>query len=230
MSLKKIKLYDLFGIIIQIDEGASNLDEVFSLTKNLDEAKAAIAKIDIPNLSSTDLNKLLTNAGNIADLSDDSIALLKSDIIKEAGFTNFNWKGVGEEVKAFTNMNVNVVELDEPLVLYRRGNLNEPDGTYGLGKWWGDKYRTIDEVRDELAVLEEWGNPLTGEYKIVVPKGTKVLTGTAAPQKHLDELGNLVETRAGGGVQFWLDDIPKEWLTNQENNDEKRQDISYVNK
>ena len=97
-------------------------------------------------------------------------------------------------------------------ILFRRGYPDEPISPFGLGRWYGDKYRTIDQVRNELAVCEAWGNPLTGEYTITVPKGTKVLKGTAEPQTITSYNGDVIEYRAGGGIQYWLNDIPIAWL------------------
>lgn len=102
--------------------------------------------------------------------------------------------------------------MTEPITLFRRGYSNEPSSPYGLGRWWGDKNRSIEEVRNEMAVCEKWGNPLNGEYKIIVPKGTKVLKGLAAPQTIRNAAGAVIETRSGGGVQFWLNYVSNSWL------------------
>lgn len=67
-------------------------------------------------------------------------------------------------------------------------------------------------LRNDLAVLEEWGNPLTEAYEITVPKGTKVLKGIAAPQEERNNLGKLIESKPGGGVQYYLNYIPTSWL------------------
>jgi hypothetical protein len=54
--------------------------------------------------------------------------------------------------------------------LFRRGYPGEPTSPNGHGRWYGNQYRTIDQVRNDLVVCEGWGNPLTGEYEITVPK------------------------------------------------------------
>ncbi|WOO37866.1 hypothetical protein R2R35_05020 [Anaerocolumna sp. AGMB13020] len=198
-----------------IEDMHQNMEDIFtSVNKNIYEIIETINKINYKNLNTTELNMLLVMASNISGLRYEDLVLLKSCIIKNAGFNHFDWKGIGEDIKGFVNLDINIVELDEPLILYRRGYPDEPGSQNGLGRWWGDKYRTIDEVRNELAVLEDWGNPLVGEYTIIVPKGEKVLTGLTAPQKALDEFGNIIESRGGGAVQYWLNDIPTEWLLN----------------
>lgn len=59
---------------------------------------------------------------------------------------------------------------------------------------------SIEEARDGLAILETWGNPLTGKYE-ANPTDTLALEGTAAPQKH-EASG---EYRSGGEKQYFID-------------------------
>lgn len=67
---------------------------------------------------------------------------------------------------------------------------------------------TYEELQKALAVCESWGNPLTGEYVITVPKGTKLLVGFAASQQDPVTL----EFREGGHIQYWLNEVLLEWL------------------
>lgn len=52
----------------------------------------------------------------------------------------------------------------------------------------GRNYISIEETRNQLAILESWGNPLTGEYEMVVPKGVKCITGIAEEQFFYDNI------------------------------------------
>jgi len=177
----------------------------------LDDALAIIRAVDLDVCDSGSLTRLLRDVdGTVFDPV--GKASLKREILRKSKFPNFDSRGTLADVFCFKNLDIEVVELENPITLYRRGYPGEPIAPNGLGRWWGDKYRTIDEVRNELAVCEGWGNPLTGEYQITVPKGTKVLKGTAAPQSITDAAGTVVEYRVGDGIQYWLNDVPSEWL------------------
>lgn len=82
-------------------------------------------------------------------------------------------------------------------ILFRRGYPNENP----IGKWFGDKYRSIEEARNELAILAAWDSSLTGEYKVRLKKGAIYLKGIAAPQF---ETFPIPEARMGGGVQYYI--------------------------
>lgn len=98
-------------------------------------------------------------------------------------------------------------------MLYRRSKVGEVESKYGLGYWWGDKKRSIDETRNELAVLEAWGNPLSMEYIIQVPKGVKTLRGVTASQiQYLNGTSTIKEYREGGGIQYWINKVSTSWL------------------
>lgn len=136
----------------------------------------------------------------------EDIRQAKLSCLQNGGFDTFGIRNGTADIAAFTNNQITVIETTDTLTLYRRGYNTEL--TTGLGKWWTDKPLTIDETRDQLAVLEAWENPLTGEYKINVPKGTKVITGEVAPQFDPKTL----EYRKGGGTQYWLNEIPSDWV------------------
>ncbi|MGR5989341.1 hypothetical protein ACT7C6_01510 [Bacillus paranthracis] len=69
-------------------------------------------------------------------------------------------KRTNSDVLAFKELKIEIIETDKPCILYRRSKAGEPESKYGLGYWWGDKERNIEETRNELAVLEVWGNSL----------------------------------------------------------------------
>jgi|GEM_PF-1191102 len=177
----------------------------------IEDALTCVRNVSVDVLDSVSLTKFLSDVDGTA-FSIPEKATLKSEILRRAGFTNFDKSGTLDDAIGFTSLNIEVVELQDEIILFRRGYPDEPISPFGLGRWYGDKYRTIDQVRNELAVCEAWGNPLTGEYTITVPKGTKVLKGTAAPQTITSYNGDVIEYRAGGGVQYWLNDIPTAWL------------------
>lgn len=100
-------------------------------------------------------------------------------------------------VFTFKNLLIQVCVATGDEVLFRRGHFNESP----IGRWFGDEYRSIDEARDELAILESWGSPLTGEYKVRLKKGTVYLKGIARNQSAKPP---NTETRVGGGVQYYI--------------------------
>ena len=58
------------------------------------------------------------------------------------------------------------------------------------------------QAKIDSALLPEWGNTAEGVSTIVVPKGTTIYEGFAAPQ------GNLM----GGGSQIFIPQINPSWL------------------
>ncbi len=98
-------------------------------------------------------------------------------------------------------------------MLYRRGYPTEGTGGYGYGQWWSDSKLSIEDAREKLAILENWGNPLTGEYEMIVPQSTKAITGIAKEQFFYDDItGELLEYRGGGAKQYWFNDIDESWI------------------
>lgn len=72
---------------------------------------------------------------------------------------------------------------------------------------------TIDEARDRLAILENWGNPLTGAYESILIKSTRCITGIAEEQSFYDDItGSLLEYRAGGAKQYWFNNVDTDWV------------------
>jgi len=196
--------YEILSTILKL-QTAGKLDEGITAIK-----AASLKKFDVPRL-----NALLATVEETS-FQDTEKASLKREIIRESGFTNFDWKGTLSDVYSFTNMEIRFVEFAKPSKLFRRGYPAEPSSKYGLGYWWADKSRTIETARDELAILQNWGNPLTSEYIIIAPVGTRALTGTAAPQTYRNPAGEVIETRKGGGVQYFLNNIDNAWLEKEE--------------
>lgn len=103
-----------------------------------------------------------------------------------------------------TDTQLRLVETTGATLLYRRGFPNEP--AQRLGAWWGSSYLSPEATRDELAVLDAWGNPLSGIYVLSVPAGTRMIAGLAAPMQAGDEF------RPGGATQYWLNSRDNTWL------------------
>ncbi|KAA1803410.1 autotransporter [Bacillus sp. 22475] len=189
--------------------------KVFSILKNEDNIEEIISNIKRNKLvewNNKDLNELLDTVDNIG-LNVMDRATLKREIIRESGFLNFDFKGTKSDVLAFKDLKIEIIEIDEPIMLYRRSKAGEVESKYGLGYWWGDKKRSIEETRNELAVLEAWGNPLSMEYIIQVPKGVKTLRGVTASQiQYFNGTSTIKEYREGGAIQYWINHVSISWL------------------
>jgi hypothetical protein len=166
---------------------------------------------EIKEYTTSELNLILESVDN-KNFSETQNAKIKREIIRSIGFSNFDWKETLDDPLSFLNLKIEIIELQTPLIAYRRGYPDEPTSKYGLGKWWSDKSRSVIQARDDLAILENWGNPLTSEYIIEVPSGIRMLKGKAAPQKFKNPSGQLIETRVGGGIQFYIDSVKNDWL------------------
>ncbi|PED06129.1 autotransporter [Bacillus pseudomycoides] len=194
--------------------GINKNDEIANVFNNgnLEEKISYIKSSNLNNWSVTKINQILDRLDNL-NLGIMERATLKREIIRQAGFSNFDFKGTNSDVLAFKELKIEIIETEEPLVLYRRSKAGEPESKYGLGYWWGDKERSIEETRNELAVLEAWGNPLSTAYKIQVPKGTKMLKGVTASQtQYLKGTNTVQEYREGGAMQYWINKVSNSWL------------------
>jgi outer membrane autotransporter protein len=155
------------------------------------------------------------NAVNVLPGVTDVLLEQKRVILVDAGFTWFapaNSAGgydygnfysfTGEAGR--TDTQLRIVETTEATLLCRRGYPNEPSRR--LGAWWSASYLSPEATRDELAVLDAWGNPLTGIYVVSVPAGTRMIAGLTSPMQAGDEF------RAGGAGQYWLNSRDNDWL------------------
>ena len=64
----------------------------------------------------------------------------------------------------------------------------------------------------DLALNPSWGNTTENITKVVVPKGTTIYEGFAAPQNIYDSLGNIIGKLPGGGNQIYIPEIKVEWF------------------
>ncbi|MDA2396438.1 autotransporter [Bacillus cereus] len=195
--------------------GLNKIDQIANIFNdkiNVEEKINFIKKNDFNNWSIKEVNLTLDKIDSL-NLSIMECATLKREIIRHFGFSNFDFKGTNSDVLAFKDLKIEIVETEQPLTLYRRSKSGEPESKYGLGYWWGDKARSIEETRNELAVLEAWGNPLNTVYKIQVPKGIKMLKGLTAPQtQYLNGTDIVQEYRKGGAIQYWINNVNNNWL------------------
>ena len=64
----------------------------------------------------------------------------------------------------------------------------------------------------DLALNPSWGNTTENITKVVVPKGTTIYEGIAAPQNIYDSLGNVIGTLPGGGNQVYIPKVEAGWF------------------
>lgn len=174
-----------------------------------------LAAIDSQILAITGPTHQQGNAVNVRPGVSTATLEQKRLILADAGFTWFapaNSAGTYNYGNFYsftgtagqTDTQLRIVETSDTTLLYRRGYPNEP--SQRLGAWWSAAYLSPDATRDNLAVLDAWGNPLTGIYVISVPAGTRMITGLASPM----QAG--AESRAGGTTQYWLNSRDNAWL------------------
>lgn len=219
MNFKRIKkaiaylviLASIFLLIVVIVDKQFSRPSLVPTSKTYEQELAALKTQAIKNLDIVTVNKKLKDVDK-TNFSQINKTKLKREIIREYGFVNFDWKDTLADLTSFQDVSIEIIELKTPLILYRRGYPDEPGSKFGLGRWWSDHYRTVEQAREELAILSNWGNPLSGTYQIIVPSGTKLLKGIAAPQEFKNPSGQVIETRNGGGIQYFIDSVNKDWL------------------
>ena len=150
------------------------MSSVFNDNTSLGEKISYIRNSDLNNWSVKEMNQALDKIDNL-NLSIMERASLKREVIRSSGFSNFDFKETNSDVLAFKELKIEIIETDQLLTLYRRSKAGEPGSKYGLGYWWGDKERNIEETRNELAVLEAWEIPLIYNIKSRYLKGQEYL-------------------------------------------------------
>ncbi|MBU0946794.1 MAG: autotransporter outer membrane beta-barrel domain-containing protein [Proteobacteria bacterium] len=158
-------------------------------------------------LNSLDIQyqRLKSQPGGITPAQERHILNRKGDIVGQAGFTSF------KDFSTFQGTRVQFVQSETPTFLVRRGYGEENLSKYGMGRWFGDTYNSVNGTRNNLAVLDTWGNPLESIYVIKVPANQVLLGGIAAAQISSDGK----EYRPGGGLQYWFQNNglqTNEWL------------------
>ncbi len=64
----------------------------------------------------------------------------------------------------------------------------------------------------DLALNPAWGNSTENVIKVIVPKGTTIYEGIAAPQNIYDSLGNVIGRLPGGGNQVYIPNVEAGWF------------------
>ena len=99
--------------------------------------------------------------------------------------------------------------LTEDTVMYRvsGGNAKEVGSYMSMTPQGGGLQSQLD-----LALKPIWGNTTENVTKVVVPKGTTIYEGIAAPQNIYDSLGNVIGTLPGGGNQVYIPKVERGWF------------------
>ena len=99
--------------------------------------------------------------------------------------------------------------LTEDTVMYRvsGGNAKEVGSYMSITPQGGGLQSQLD-----LALNPAWGNTTENVTKVVVPKGTTIYEGIAAPQNIYDSLGNVIGTLPGGGNQVYIPTVEARWF------------------
>ena len=105
-----------------------------------------------------------------------------------------------------TDTKLDLVTTTSPLRLYRLGNSGYKEASGYLGSWWGDRYRGIQESRDQEAILAAWGSDLQRIYVIDVPAGKTLVGGLTSPMEKNGEY------RSGGAYQYYYRGALASWL------------------
>lgn len=157
------------------------------------------------------------DAYNIYEGVTDSRLDRKIAILQAAGI-NPRFFQTGDGVRDYTNFysftgragvtdtRLDIVTTNSTLRLFRRGNSGYKEAEGYLGSWWGDKYRGVQESRDEQAILAAWGSDLQRIYVIDMPAGYTLVGGFAAPMEKNGEY------RSGGAYQYYYRGASSAWL------------------
>ena len=99
--------------------------------------------------------------------------------------------------------------LTEDTVMYRvsGGAANEVGSYMSRTPQGGGLQAQLD-----LALNPAWGNTTENVTKVIVPKGTIIYEGIAAPQNIYDSLGNVIGILPGGGNQIYIPTVEARWF------------------
>ena len=99
--------------------------------------------------------------------------------------------------------------LTEDTIMFRvsGGNAKEVGSYMSMTPQGGGLQSQLD-----LALNPAWGNTTENVTKVVIPKGTTIYEGIAAPQNIYDSLGNVIGTLPGGGNQVYIPKVEAGWF------------------
>ena len=114
-----------------------------------------------------------------------------------------------EVAESFNGATFTKTTLTEDTVMYRvsGGKAGEVGSYVSRTPQGGGLQSQLD-----LALNPSWGNTTENITKVVVPKGTTIYEGIAAPQNIYDSLGNVIGTLPGGGNQVYIPKVEAGWF------------------
>ena len=114
-----------------------------------------------------------------------------------------------EVAESFNGATFTKTTLTEDTVMYRvsGGKAGEVGSYVSRMPQGGGLQSQLD-----LALNPSWGNTTENITKVVVPKGTTIYEGIAAPQNIYDSLGNVIGTLPGGGNQVYIPKVEAGWF------------------
>lgn len=117
--------------------------------------------------------------------------------------------GNGDVIYIFRSATYAERVLTEDTIMYRVSG-----GSAGeIGSYWSTTPQNGHlQSQLDLALVPEWGNTVENVTSIVVPKGTTVFEGTAAPQYIYDSMGNIIGELLGRGNQIYIPKVGEAWL------------------
>ena len=114
-----------------------------------------------------------------------------------------------EVAESFSGASFTKKILSEDTVMYRvsGGTAGEVGSYLSRTPQGGGLQSQLD-----LALNPAWGNTTENITKVVVPKGTSIYEGIAAPQNIYDSLNNVIGTLPGGGNQVYIPKVEARWF------------------
>lgn len=114
-----------------------------------------------------------------------------------------------EVAESFNGATFTKATLTEDTVMYRvsGGKAGEVGSYVSRTPQGGGLQSQLD-----LALNPSWGNTTENITKVVVPKGTTIYEGVAAPQNIYDSLGNTIGVLPGGGNQVYIPKVEAGWF------------------
>jgi hypothetical protein len=152
-----------------------------------------------------------TAAGRVGGLADDAarvVGKLADDaapIIEEIVVTPLR----ASIRRTFQDGQATRVLLEQPLTVTRfHGGRSGKIGRFATA----DNFNSRVDAREQLAVLQEWGNAFTKKTTVELPAGTEIWVGRSAPQT-----GKNGTVLPGGGSQIFIDgQLNKTWFKGTE--------------
>ncbi len=151
------------------------------------------------------------SAGNVVlEAGADEVDGIRTQIKQGVKYSPANPGPLNEEVaNSFNGATYTERVLTEDTVMYRvsGGNAKEVGSYMSTTPQGGGLQSQLD-----LALNPAWGNTAENVTRVVVPQGTTIYEGIAAPQNIYDSLGNVIGTLPGGGNQVYIPIVEMGWF------------------